>query len=123
MRRVRLRPPLSAALMLFALLALASATTPTPLPTIAGARHVGPLVVVHGGVGSPPTVADGPQAAAASALQVLQRGGARLDAAIARTAVAENDPPFNAGTRANPPPRGKTNHMDPAPTTRDGRFA
>jgi isoaspartyl peptidase/L-asparaginase-like protein (Ntn-hydrolase superfamily) len=123
MRRVKLRLPLSAALMLFALLALASATTPTPLPTIAGERHAGPLAVVHGGVGSPPSVADGPQAAAASALATLRRGGSSLDAAIAGTVVLENDPRFNAGTGANIRLDGKTIQMDAALMTGAGRFA
>jgi L-asparaginase / beta-aspartyl-peptidase len=123
MRRVKLWPPLSAALMLVALLALPSAATPAPLPTIAGERRAGALAVVHGGVGSPPAVADGPQAAAAAALATLERGGSGLDAAIAGTVVLENDPRFNAGTGANIRLDGKTIQMDAALMTGEGRFA
>ena len=93
------------------------------LPTLAGERRAGPLVVVHGGVGSPPAVADGPQAAAAEALAALARGGSGLDAAIAGTVHLENDPRFNAGTGANIRLDGKTIQMDAALMTGEGRFA
>jgi L-asparaginase / beta-aspartyl-peptidase len=93
------------------------------LPTIAGARRAGPLAVVHGGVGSPPAVADGPQAAAAEALGALGRGGSCLDAAIAGTVHLENDPRFNAGTGANIRLDGRTIQMDAALMTSEGRFA
>jgi isoaspartyl peptidase/L-asparaginase-like protein (Ntn-hydrolase superfamily) len=93
------------------------------LPTLAGARRTGPLAVVHGGVGSPPAVADGPRAAAAVALEKLARGGSSLDAAVAGTVWLENDPRFNAGTGANIRLDGKTIQMDAALMTGEGRFA
>ncbi|MCA9638573.1 MAG: hypothetical protein KC420_21235, partial [Myxococcales bacterium] len=49
----------------------ASATPLPALPTRAGALARGPLVVTHGGAGSPPALADGRQAAAAAALARL----------------------------------------------------
>jgi L-asparaginase / beta-aspartyl-peptidase len=78
---------------------------------------------VHGGVGSPPTVADGPEAAAAAALAAFARGGSSLDAAVAAVVVLENDPRFNAGTGANIRLDGKTIQMDAALMTGEGRFA
>lgn len=91
--------------------------------TLAGERRAGPLVVTHGGAGSPPSLADGPQAAADTALGVLLRGGSSLDAAIAGTVKLENDPRFNAGTGANIRLDGKTIQMDAALMTHTGRFA
>jgi isoaspartyl peptidase/L-asparaginase-like protein (Ntn-hydrolase superfamily) len=79
--------------------------------------------VVHGGVGSPPAVADGPQAAAAAAVAALRRGGSSLDAAVAGTVALENDPRFNAGTGANIRLDGRTIQMDAALMTGEGRFA
>jgi beta-aspartyl-peptidase (threonine type) len=99
------------------------AATPAPLPTLAGERRAGPLVVTHGGSGSPPALKDGTQAAADSALRVLLSGGSSLDAAIAGTVVMENDPRFNAGTGANIRLDGKTIQMDAALMTHTGRFA
>jgi isoaspartyl peptidase/L-asparaginase-like protein (Ntn-hydrolase superfamily) len=93
------------------------------LPTLAGGSRAGPLAVVHGGVGSPPTVSDGPRAAAALALQTLDRGGSSLDAAIAGTVHLEDDPRFNAGTGANLRLDGKTIQMDASLMTSEGRFA
>lgn len=98
------------------------AATP-PLPTLEGGMRSGPLVVTHGGVGSRPDVADGPRAAADSALRVLVRGGRGLDGALAGTVVLENDPRFNAGTGANIRLDGKTIQMDAALMTHEGRFA
>jgi len=115
-----------AATAIVALIAVGAwgATAPrAPLPTLAGGKSAGPLAVVHGGVGSPPTVADGPQAAAAAALAALARGGSSLDAAIAGTVVLENDPRFNAGTGANIRLDGKTIQMDASLMTGEGRFA
>ena len=101
----------------------ADASPASKLPTLAGARHVGPFVVCHGGVGSPPTVSDGPQAAADTALAALVGGASSLDAAIAGTVVMENDPRFNAGTGANIRLDGKTIQMDAALMNSEGRFA
>jgi isoaspartyl peptidase/L-asparaginase-like protein (Ntn-hydrolase superfamily) len=104
-------------------MAAGGAADSTKLPTLAGAARTGPLVVSHGGSGSPPTLKDGPQTAADSALRVLVRGGTSLDAAIAGTVVMENDPRFNAGTGANIRLDGKTIQMDAALMTQSGRFA
>jgi L-asparaginase / beta-aspartyl-peptidase len=93
------------------------------LPTLAGGHVAGALVLVHGGVGSPPSVADGPRAAADTALAVLRAGGTSLDAALAGTVHLENDPRFNAGTGANIRLDGRTIQMDAAVMTGAGRFA
>jgi L-asparaginase/beta-aspartyl-peptidase (threonine type) len=103
--------------------ALAPESHAAPLPTLAGAPARGPLVVVHGGVGSLPNVADGTQAAADTAFAVLSAGGSSLDAALAGTVKLENDPRFNAGTGANIRLDGKTIQMDAALMTHEGRFA
>jgi isoaspartyl peptidase/L-asparaginase-like protein (Ntn-hydrolase superfamily) len=113
----------AAAALLLLTGAVPSASPPAPLPTLAGGRQAGPLVVTHGGVGSPPEVADGPRAAADTALGVLARGGSSVDAAIAGTVWLENDPRFNAGTGANIRLDGKTIQMDAALMTGAGRFA
>ncbi|MCB9703640.1 MAG: isoaspartyl peptidase/L-asparaginase [Myxococcales bacterium] len=98
--------------------------TPLPaLPTRAGALARGPLVVTHGGAGSPPALADGPQAAAAAALARLAAGDAAVDAAIAGVIVLEDDPRFNAGTGANIRLDGRTIQMDASLMGGDGRFA
>ena len=94
-----------------------------PVPTLDGGPHAGPLAVTHGGVGSSPEVADGPEAAADSALAVLRAGGSALAAALAGTVKLENDPRFNAGTGANIRLDGKTIQMDAAIMTGEGRFA
>ncbi len=93
------------------------------IPTLAGARRAGPLVVTHGGVASSLQVTDGVQAAAESSLQVLRRGGSSLDAAVAGTVVMEDDPRFNAGNGANIRLDGKTIQMDASLMTSSGRFA
>jgi isoaspartyl peptidase/L-asparaginase-like protein (Ntn-hydrolase superfamily) len=95
----------------------------SPALAVGEARTAGPLVVTHGGVGSPPELSDGPRSAADSALRVLLRGGSPLDAACAGTVVLENDPRFNAGTGANIRLDGKTIQMDAAVMTGAGRFA
>jgi L-asparaginase/beta-aspartyl-peptidase (threonine type) len=112
----------SAALILVLLWGVASAAPARP-PTLAGGLRAGALVVVHGGVGSTPAVADGPQAAADSALAVLRAGGASLDGALAGTVKLENDPRFNAGTGANIRLDGHTIQMDASIMTGEGRFA
>ena len=120
-----LRTPAALAALALALAGTAAfaAAPREALPTLAGARLAGPLVVVHGGVGSPPAVADGPRAAAAAALAALARGGSSLDAAVAGTVWLENDPRFNAGTGANIRLDGRTIQMDAALMTGEGRFA
>src|SRR6058998_728371 len=96
---------------------------PSSEATLAGGARSGSLVVVHGGVGSPPAVADGPRSAADTALRVLLSGGSSVDAAVAGTVHLENDPRFNAGTGANIRLDGKTIQMDAALMTSAGRFA
>jgi isoaspartyl peptidase/L-asparaginase-like protein (Ntn-hydrolase superfamily) len=98
-------------------------TAPHVLPTLAGGTTAGPLVVAHGGVGSGPEYADGPRAAADTALGVLRGHGSALDAALAGTVWLENDPRFNAGTGANIRLDGSTIQMDAALMTDEGRFA
>ena len=94
-----------------------------PPATFDGGDRTGPLVVTHGGVGSPPSLRDGTQTAADSAFRMLTRGRSSLDAAIAAAVVMENDPRFNAGTGANIRLDGKTVQMDAALMTSSGRFA
>ncbi len=62
-------------------------------------------IVVHGGAGAYrddhiASRADGCERAARAGWQVLQRGGAALDAVEAAVAILEDDPLFNAGTGA-----------------------
>jgi len=106
-----------------ALLACAGEAHAATPPTLAGGRRAGPLVVTHGGVGSPSSLADGPRAAADTALRVLIAGGSSLDAALAGTVWLENDPRFNAGTGANIRLDGRTIQMDASIMTGEGRFA
>jgi isoaspartyl peptidase/L-asparaginase-like protein (Ntn-hydrolase superfamily) len=94
-----------------------------PPATFEGGDRNGPLVVTHGGVGSPPSLRDGTRTAADSAFRMLARGSSSLDAAIAAAVVMENDPRFNAGTGANIRLDGKTVQMDAALMTSAGRFA
>jgi isoaspartyl peptidase/L-asparaginase-like protein (Ntn-hydrolase superfamily) len=108
-----------AALALSASVAFAATDAPA---TLEGGTRAGPLVVTHGGVGSPPSLKDGTQAAADSAAHLLARGGSSLDAAVAAAVVMENDPRFNAGTGANIRLDGKTVQMDAALMTSAGRF-
>ena len=105
--------------------ALAAATVAsgqTRIALLEGKRQSGALVVTHGGVGSPPALKDGPQAAADTALRVLLAGGSSLDAAIAGSVSMEDDPRFNAGTGANIRLDGRTIQMDAAVMTDEGRF-
>jgi isoaspartyl peptidase/L-asparaginase-like protein (Ntn-hydrolase superfamily) len=102
---------------------LTPATHKQPIALAAGAERAGPLAVSHGGVGSPPELSGGPQAAADSARARLLGGGSALDAAIAGTVVLEDDPRFNAGTGANIRLDGKTIQMDASLMTSEGRFA
>jgi L-asparaginase/beta-aspartyl-peptidase (threonine type) len=56
-----------------------------------------PLIVTHGGAGSPIKYRDGTEKAAIKGYTVLRKGKA-LDAVIDAVVVLENDPRFNAGT-------------------------
>jgi isoaspartyl peptidase/L-asparaginase-like protein (Ntn-hydrolase superfamily) len=93
------------------------------VPTLDGGPAAGAVVVCHGGVGSPPSVSDGPRAAADTAYAVLRGGAAALDGALAGTVHLENDPRFNAGTGANIRLDGRTIQMDASVMTGEGRFA
>jgi isoaspartyl peptidase/L-asparaginase-like protein (Ntn-hydrolase superfamily) len=79
-------------------------------------------ILTHGGAASPQHFSDGCAAAAAAALAVLEKGGDALAAALAATAMLEDDPRFNAGTGANLRLDGQTIEMDAAVMTSDGRF-
>lgn len=100
---------------------------PTPALAAGGSAPTGPLVVTHGGVGSPPEWSPRCQTAAEAALAGMTAGAGGVDAALAGalagTVVLEDDPTFNAGTGANIRLDGKTIQMDAALMTSDGRFA
>jgi isoaspartyl peptidase/L-asparaginase-like protein (Ntn-hydrolase superfamily) len=78
------------------------------------ATVAGPLVLAHGGQGSPASKSDGPAAAAAKVLAELDGGTAPMDAAVAGIMVLEDDPRFNAGTGANLRLDGRTIETDAA---------
>lgn len=98
-----------------------SATTPATLA--GGAYESGPIVVTHGGVGSPPEWSSRTRFAADNGMNAFRFGGQALDAAVAATVTMENLPNFNAGTGANIRLDGKTIQMDAALMTSDGEFA
>lgn len=94
-----------------------------PVPTLAGKTVGGALVVTHAGVGTPPDIGDGAQAAADRALHALADGRTALEAAVVGTMHLEDDPRYNAGTGANIRLDGKTIQMDASLMTDDGAFA
>ncbi len=91
--------------------------------TFAGGAVAGPVVVTHGGAGSPTTWSDLTQSAALAAYRQLESGATALEAAVAGTEVMENIAVFNAGTGANIRLDGETIQMDAALMTSDGNFA
>lgn len=93
-----------------------------PLTLAGGAVPAGPLVVTHGGAGSPPEWSLACQAAADTALAALVGARSALDAAVAGTRTMEDTPRFNAGTGANIRLDGRTIQMDAAVMTSDGKF-
>lgn len=93
------------------------------LPTQDGGAIAGALVLTHGGAGTLPELADGPRAAAARGLAVLQAGGSVLEAAIEGTVHMEDDPRLNAGTGSNIRLDGFTVQMDASLMVSDGTFA
>jgi L-asparaginase/beta-aspartyl-peptidase (threonine type) len=93
-------------------LALAAALAAAPSP--AAPPSAGPVVVVHGGAGSPRARAIATAAAAEKGLAALRAGHPALDAALAATVQLEDDCAFNAGTGANIRLDGKTVQMDAA---------
>jgi len=82
-----------------------------------------PAAVAHAGAGSPPQNADGCRKAVDAALDVLEKGGDPVDAAVAGVVVLEDDPRFNAGTGSRVRIDGETVQMDAAIMRSDGRFA
>lgn len=79
-------------------------------------------ILTHGGAASPRHFSDGCVAAAERAESVLRAGGDALAAALAATALLEDDPRFNAGTGSNLRLDGKTVEMDASVMSGDGRF-
>ena len=69
-------------------------------------------IVVHGGAGAPPALADGCEAAARAALEKLAAGATALDAAIAAVVGMEDDGRFNAGSGSILRLDGKSIQMD-----------
>lgn len=57
-----------------------------------------PLIVAHGGAGSPIKYKDGTEKAAKKGYNVLRKNSKALDAVMEAVVVLENDPRFNAGT-------------------------
>ena len=81
-----------------------------------------PVILTHGGAASPSKNADGCVLAAEAARAVLAAGGDALAAALAATAMLEDDPRFNAGTGSNLRLDGGVIEMDAAVMVSDGRF-
>jgi L-asparaginase/beta-aspartyl-peptidase (threonine type) len=81
-----------------------------------------PILVVHGGTGSPPDWSDGCDLAAAAGREVLLAGGTALDATIAAVRVMEDDGRFNTGLGAVLRLDGETIEMDAGLMTSDGRI-
>ncbi len=86
------------------------APEPAPLPSTPWKA----AAIAHGGVGSPPEMADGCRTAVDAALAVLERGGDAVDAAVAGVVVLEDDPRYNAGTGSRVRIDGVTVQMDAA---------
>lgn len=77
-------------------------------------------IVVHGGVGSPPSWEDGCRRAAARGQAVLARRGSALDAVIEAAVELEDDGRFNAGTGSQFRLDGTTIEMDAAIMSSEG---
>lgn len=90
------------------------AGTDTPVPAPRPGRSSGPIVLTHGGQGSPASRSDGPAAAAEAAWAALTSGAERREAAIEAIAILEDDPRFNAGKGANLRLDGRTIQCDAA---------
>jgi L-asparaginase / beta-aspartyl-peptidase len=88
---------------------------PTPETAFVEPLELGPLIVTHGGQGSPADRSDGPAAAAERGFALLGHDDADpLAAAIAAIELLEDDPRFNAGTGANLRLDGRTIEADAA---------
>jgi len=59
---------------------------------------VHPVLITHCGAGSDASVQDAAEAAGASGMRILTRGGRALDAIVESIVVLEDDPRLNAGT-------------------------
>jgi beta-aspartyl-peptidase (threonine type) len=81
-----------------------------------------PLVLAHGGQGSPASHSGGPALAVERGYALLGEGREPLAAAIAAIEVLEDDPIFNAGTGANLRLDGKTIEADASVMDDTGRF-
>jgi len=93
---------------------------PPPPATLASGPVTGPVVLTHGGVGSPPDWSADCQAAAVAGAGAL---GSALDGACAAVVHLEDICRFNAGTGANIRLDGTTVQMDAAVMTSAGEFA
>jgi beta-aspartyl-peptidase (threonine type) len=83
---------------------------------------VKPAILTHGGAASPSAHKDACLVAAQAGRAILERGGDALAAALASTAMLEDDPRFNAGTGSNLRLDGGTIEMDASVMTSDARF-
>lgn len=120
------------ACLLTSVLALACAEIPSvgevPEPTPEAelrdaSAKPGPLIVAHGGQGSPADRSDGPAAAVDRGFELLADANVDpLAAAIAAIELLEDDPRFNAGTGANLRLDGRTIEADAAVMDDRGRF-
>ncbi|MFV8754226.1 isoaspartyl peptidase/L-asparaginase [Nannocystaceae bacterium ST9] len=81
-----------------------------------------PLVLAHGGQGSPASQSEGPARAVERGHALLREGGDPLEVAIATIEVLEDDPNFNAGTGSNLRLDGRTIEADAAVMDDRGRF-
>jgi len=59
---------------------------------------VHPVLITHCGAGSDASVQDAAEAAGASGMRILTRGGRALDAIVESIVILEDDPRLNAGT-------------------------
>lgn len=91
---------------------------------LADPARTGPLILAHGGQGSPASRSDGPAAAVDRGFDRLGEDGRGdpLAAAIATIELLEDDPRFNAGTGANLRLDGRTIQTDAAVMDDRGRF-
>lgn len=112
---MRLLAPVLASILALACTELPSVgEVPEPIPE-PSASELTPLIVAHGGQGSPADRSDGPAAAVERAFGLLASDGDdALAAAIVAIELLEDDPRFNAGTGANLRLDGRTIEADAA---------
>ena len=117
-------------LVVLALLAPACEAAPTvgevPPPSIQAPldreQAATPLILAHGGQGSPAAASEGPAAAVELGYERLSEGSDAVAAALATIELLEDHPRFNAGTGANLRLDGRTIEADAAIMASDGRF-